>query len=95
MSMRERQEIQEVLWRLSAANHAASGPGFDDGRVNEIRVYGTRGTTEPRAPRLSWQPRWSDIAVARPETTGFKKQRLPPLLGAAAGCGRLHIFQIT
>src|ERR1035441_2082282 len=38
------------------ATHAASVPsraGFDNGSVNEIRWYGTRGISEPRAPRLS------------------------------------------
>jgi hypothetical protein len=48
MPMRERQEIQEVLWRLSAADHAASRPGFDSGRINEIRWYGTRGIKWPQ-----------------------------------------------
>jgi hypothetical protein len=42
MPMRERQEIQEVLRRLNAADPAASVPGFNNGRVNEIRLYGTR-----------------------------------------------------
>jgi hypothetical protein len=38
------------------AGHAASVPsraGFDNASVNEIRSYGTRGISEPRAPRLS------------------------------------------
>jgi hypothetical protein len=52
MPLRERQEIQEVLWCLSAADHAASRPGLDSGRINKIRWYGTRGMMEPRAPRL-------------------------------------------
>jgi hypothetical protein len=55
ISMRERQEIQEVLWRLSGDDHAASlpsRPGFDNGRVNEIRWYGTRGSAfdDPSVP---------------------------------------------
>src|SRR5262245_36006879 len=28
------------------------GPGFDNGRIREIRWYGTRGITDPRGPRV-------------------------------------------
>jgi len=46
-----------VLEVAPQAGHAASvpsRPGFDNASVNEIRWYGTRGITEPRAPRVSW-----------------------------------------
>ena len=71
MPMRERQEIQEVLWRLSAADHAASRPGFDSGRVNEIRWYGTRGIIEPRAPRLSWTKPYRSMVFSVRERFDF------------------------
>ena len=69
--MRERQEIQEVLWRLSAADHAASRPGFDNGSVNEIRWYGTRGMIEPRAPRLSWTKPYRSMVFSVRERFDF------------------------
>ena len=73
--MRERQEIQEVLWRLSAADHAASRPGFDSGRINEIRWYGTRGIIEPRAPRLSWTKPYRSMVFSVRERFDFCRPR--------------------
>ena len=78
MSVRERQEMQEVLWRLSAADHAPSIPsrsGFDNARVNEIRLYGTRWITKPCAPRLSWtKPFRSMVFSVRERFVGLRTE---------------------
>jgi hypothetical protein len=78
MSVRERQEMQKVLWRLSAADNAPSIPsrsGFDNARVNEIRLYGTRWITKPRAPRLSWtKPFRSMVFSVRERFVGLRTE---------------------
>ena len=56
------------------AGHAASvpsRPGFDNGSVNEIRWYGTRGITDPRAPRLSWTKPYRSMVFSVRERFDF------------------------
>ena len=73
MPLRERQEIQEVLWRLSAADHAASRPGFDSGEANHRpRALRRRRCPAPRPRCRANEIRWY-------RTRGIIEPRAPRL----------------